>query len=360
MNEYKQKRKLLIINPNQFGYSVGYHYYCKYLKNEFDIDFLCIDKGFPKIDESKINIIYRPDEKNRLKRLLGFIYHAVRITWHKKYDVVFCVYFRWVYLLGLFCRGDLKILDIRTVSLSDSALQRFLYNGMNLFSCLFFGKITTITKNMAALIKLPSRKTFFLPLGASTLDDTDKTYDKTHLIYIGTLHKRKIEKSIEGFVRFYEKYKNAVSLRYDIIGFSHDLADEKRIVETIEENNLNSIVVFHGRKNHLQVKEYIQNATIGVCFVPQTPYYDVQPSTKIFEYALSGLITIATNTTENRRFITDMNGVICEDNADSFCDAMEKVYANLDEYKDRKIRESLNEYNWENIVKNILLPILEK
>jgi len=93
--------------------------------------------------------------------------------------------------------------------------------------------------------------------------------------------------------------------------------------------------------------------------VPQTPYYDVQPPTKIFEYALSGLITIATNTAENRRFITDMNGVICEDNADSFCDAMEKVYANLDEYNDRKIRESLKEYNWEKIVKNILIPILE-
>ncbi len=354
------KKKLLIVNPAQFGYGAGYHYYCKNLKDAFDIDFLCIDKGFTKIDESKINIIYWPDEKNRLKRLLGFIYHAVRLSWGKKYDVVFCVYFRWVYLLGLFCRGDLKILDIRTVSLSDNALQRFLYNGMNLFSCLFFGKITTITKSIAELLKLPSGKTFYLPLGATTLDDTVKNYDKTHLLYIGTLHNRQIEKTIEGFVRFYKKYKNAVSLRYDIIGFSHDLADEKRIVETIEENNLNSIVVFHGRKNHLQVKEYIQKATIGVCFVPQKPYYDVQPPTKIFEYVLSGLITIATNTKENRRLITDINGVICEDNADSFCAALEKIYANLDEYNDRKIRDSLNEYNWENIVKNVLLPILEK
>jgi len=48
MNEYKQKRKLLIVNPSQFGYTAGYRYYCMYLKYEFDIDFLCIDRGLAK------------------------------------------------------------------------------------------------------------------------------------------------------------------------------------------------------------------------------------------------------------------------------------------------------------------------
>jgi glycosyltransferase involved in cell wall biosynthesis len=219
--------------------------------------------------------------------------------------------------------------------------------------------MTTLSLNLANLLKLPSKKTFILPLGASVLDETPKQYNKTHLIYIGTLHKRHIEKTIDGFAKFYAKHTGEVSLRYDIVGFSHIEDDEVKIKSAISKNNLSGIVAFHGRKNHQQLKEYIQNATIGVCFVPQTPYYDVQPPTKIFEYALSGLITIATNTSENRRFITDINGVICEDNADSFCDAMENVYTNLDKYNDRKIRESLNEYNWENIVENILLPILE-
>jgi len=354
------KKKLLIVNPNQFGYSAGYQYYCKYLKDEFDIDFLCIDRGFVKVDAPSVQVIYRNFKKNRINNLLSFILYAIRLSRKNKYDIIFSVYFRWVFLLGMLCKSKLKILDIRTGSLSDNKLQRLLYNSMNLFSSFFFDKITILSSSLAGLLKLPEKKTNILPLGASALDETQKLFNKMHLLYVGTLHKRHIEKTIDGFSRFYKKYAGKIALRYDIVGFSNINDDLEKNKFIIKKNNLNTIVKYHGRKNHQQLKEYIQNATIGVCFIPQMPYYDVQPPTKIFEYALSGLITIATNTSENRRFITEINGVICEDNADSFCEAMEKVYANLDEYKDRKIRESLNEYNWENIVKNILLPILEK
>ncbi|HPD58071.1 MAG TPA: hypothetical protein PKW17_12575, partial [Smithellaceae bacterium] len=275
----KQKRKLLFVNPNQFGYSAGYHYYCKYLKHEFDIDFLCIDKGLVKFEEPDVRVIYQNAEKNKIKQLVNFILQAIRVSRQKEYDIIFSVYFRWVYLLGLFCRGKLKILDIRTGSLSDNKLRRFLYNRMNLFSCLFFDKITTLSLNLANLLKLPSKKTFILPLGASVLDETPKQYNKTHLIYIGTLHKRHIEKTIDGFALFYAKHSGKITLRYDIIGFSHIEDDVDKIKSAISKNNLNDIVRFHGRKHHQEIKQYIQNTTIGVCFVPQTPYYDVQPAT---------------------------------------------------------------------------------
>ena len=87
-------KKVLFINPSQFGYSAGYHYYCKYLKDEFDIDFLCIDKGLVKIDEPGVRIIYKNAENNKIKQLLSFILHAIRVTRQKDYDIIFCVYFR--------------------------------------------------------------------------------------------------------------------------------------------------------------------------------------------------------------------------------------------------------------------------
>jgi len=269
-------------------------------------------------------------------------------------------HFKMVFLIGLFGKSKLKILDIKTGFLIDNIFFRWLFNKSILFSSLFFDKVNVLSENLAILLKLSDKKTFIVPLGADVLDDTPKQFDKIHLLYIGTLHKRHIEKTIDGFAKFYAKHTGEVSLRYDIIGFSHIEDEEERIKSAISKNKLNEIVTFYGRKNHQELNQYIKNATIGVCFVPQTSYYDVQPATKIFEYALSGLTTIATDTTENRRFITDINGVICDDNVDSFCDALEKVYAKLDKYNDRKIRDSLNEYNWENIVKNVLLPILEK
>lgn len=40
-----------------------------------------------------------------------------------------------------------------------------------------------------------------------------------------------------------------------------------------------------------------------------TEYYDSQPPTKTFEYALSGLYVLATKTRENEKVITNDNGV---------------------------------------------------
>ncbi|OQB30075.1 MAG: Glycosyl transferases group 1 [Bacteroidetes bacterium ADurb.Bin174] len=354
----KQKKSLLIVNHNQFGHAAGIHHYCKYLKNDFEIDFLCFDRGLTKINESGINVIYHMPDENRAQRHLSFIFHAIIMSRQKDYNTVFCVYFRWVYLLGLFCEAREKILAIHTGSLNDNRFQRFLYNRMTLFSCLFFDKVISLSYSLANLLKLPQNKRAIVPLGANVLDDTIKQYDKMHLLYIGTLHKRQIEKTIEGFSRFHAMHGGKVSLRYDIIGFSHIEDDVDKIKDAIKKNNLSEIIKFHGRKHHQELKQYIKNATIGVCFVPQTPYYDVQPSTKIFEYALSGLITIATDTGENRKYINDVNGVICQDNENSFCAALEKVYESLGKYDDSKIRQSLSEYHWGKIVKNILLPIL--
>jgi hypothetical protein len=353
------KKKLLFVSPEQFGYLSDHYYYCKYLKNNFEIDFICFDKEQPKINEEGVNIIYLNFNQNKLQRLLYFIFYAIRITRKNIYDILLTDYFKMVFIIGLLGKAKLKILDVKTGSLNDNILFRWLFNRIILFSSLFFHKTTVLSESLAKRLILAKKRTVVVPLGADILDETEKQYNKMNLIYIGTLHKRNIEEAIKGFAKFYTQHKDKITLRYDIIGFSHINDDVERLETVINENKLNNVVIFHGRKNHQQLKEYIQNATIGICFVPQTPYYDVQPPTQIFEYALSGLITIATNTAENRRFITGMNGVICEDNADSFCDAMEKVYANLDEYNDRKIRESLNEYNWENIVKIILIPILE-
>lgn len=352
------KKTLLLISPEQFGYLSDHYYYCKYLKDTFEINFLCFDKGYPKIQEENVNLIYLKFNHNKLRRLLFFIYSAIRLTRKVNYDILLTDYFKMVFIVGVLGKAKLKILDVKTGSLSDNIFIRWLFNKIILFSSLFFHEITVLSENLARCLKLPLRKTSIVPLGANELDETPKRYNKMNLIYIGTLYKRNIEKTIRGFSQFYEKHAAKLPIRYDIIGFSHEYSDVQNIRTAISNHNLDQIVMFHGRKNHQQLKDYIKNATIGVCFVPQTSYFDVQPATKIFEYALSALITIATDTSENRLLISSINGVICQDNAESFCDAMEMIYANLDNYNDIEIRQSLSRYNWANITRTFLLPIL--
>ncbi len=50
----------------------------------------------------------------------------------------------------------------------------------------------------------------------------------------------------------------------------------------------------------------------SVLLLFQNEFYNVQPATKIFEYSMSGLITIATDTFENKINKWD-NGILCDD-----------------------------------------------
>jgi hypothetical protein len=89
-------------------------------------------------------------------------------------------------------------------------------------------------------------------------------------------------------------------------------------------------------------------------------YYDFQPPTKTFEYVLSGMICIATSTYENKRLVSHVNGVLCKDNSESFYHALKTAFLRRKSFDYTKIVSSLKFYEWSNIVKNTLMPILEE
>src|SRR5690606_1611564 len=123
---------------------------------------------------------------------------------------------------------------------------------------------------------------------------------------VGSLNKRRIEDTIIGFRKFYSEYHEKTKIVYDIIGFGKN---EKDILNLIKEEKMEDVIGFHGRKHYYQLYEFFDKANIGVCYIPITDFFDVQPPTKLFEYALSGLFTIATKTKENEKFINPKNGV---------------------------------------------------
>lgn len=180
---------------------------------------------------------------------------------------------------------------------------------------------------MADLLKLPSSKVTIFPLVAEILDHSSKVYDKMHLIHIGISYKRNIETTIAGFSRFYEKYSG----NYLFLMILSVLADlrMKKVRNAIKKRNMEGVLVFHGCKKHHELKPYLQNATVGACFIPKTPYYEVRPSTNIVEYTCSSLIMIATDTLENQHFTNDKNGVPCQNTTECFCAALEETYSKL-------------------------------
>ena len=249
----------------------------------------------------------------------------------------------------------MKILDIRTASIKNKRINNYLQNIQLQFESNYFKNITILSKKLISVIGLNRNKCHWLPLGSEYMSLKDKTFEEINLLYVGTFFNRNIDETIEGLNIFIKK--NKLQINYDIIGFG-TIKEENLLTNKIKEYKLEKIVKLHGWKNHQELQYYYDKCNVGVSYVPMTVYYNFQPPTKTFEYILSGMFCIATNTYENSILINNTNGVLCDNNPESFSKALETVFTKRNMLKADKIRSSLSEYTWENIINNNLKKYL--
>lgn len=354
------KKNLLIINGAQFGYSAGHYYYCKYLRDRFQIEFVCYDRSRIKMHLDGVAVHYVQFDNRKLVRISNFILTSVRLCKKIKPDVLFVVYFNMCFVLSIACRAKSKILDIRTASLAENKVRRRVENLYLLMQSLFFRKNLILSENLSRILLLPPRKTHIVPLGSEVYFNGIHDFRKLKLLYVGSLDGRRIYETIDGIKIFLLKnphLKNFVT--YTIIGFGTPF-EEKKLIEEIAISNLQGSIIFVGIRNQDEIHRYFEEHNIGVAYIPLTDYYHLQPVTKIAEYALSGMFTIATDTLENRKLINSTNGTLCLDTPESFAVALEYCFGNRDRFNSEAIRNSLLGYQWEVLINNQLRPLLLK
>jgi len=354
MEIFSIMKKLLIINKVQFGYHIDSYKYCQYLKNNFDITYLCFDTGKQKVQEENINIIYIPHEKTFLNKGFNFIKICRHQIKHQNYDIVFIVHFLMSSFIKIGIMHQKFILDIRTNSVNTNKYKRFIHDQILKIDSLFFKNITIISECLKKKLKIS--EAHILPLGSDPITSTDKKYINMHLLYVGTLNGREIHKTITGLAQFISYYKTKnfpLVVTYDIIGYGKDY-EEKQIIDTIQKYNLMHIITFHGRKTHSELTPFFKKANIGISYVPNQEHFRCQPPTKTFEYINSGLFCIATNTDANKNLISQENGLICEDSVDSFYNSLLKFQQVKSQINTQAIRKTLKDYHWNKIITNNL------
>ncbi len=345
---------ILMVNQGQFGYMAGYYHYCKHLTAQgHKITYLCNDYNLKKVFLNGVDVIYI-DLESSLKWRIAFKHKLRELISNKCFDIVLCAYFKGCSILKSSFGNVPVIIDIRSGDVAKNKIKRYFFNKLIKFETSLFSRRMILSQSLADKLKLNKDSYDIVPLGADVVYSGDKDYTKMNLFYVGTLFQRDIYKTIQGIVKFVEEFPN-VEINYDIVGFGAE-DDELLIKKLIKEYNLSDRVVFHGRINYEMLKPFFEKANIGVAFVPMTPYYDCQPATKIYEYVLSGMYCIATNTYENRILIEPVNGIICEDNADSFYQSLKEYYlCDKTGFTSSDIRNSMSKYQWVNIVNNMLL-----
>lgn len=332
--------------------------YCKYLdKSKFEVHYIGFDVGNTKRIVENAHVHYVPVHKNKLIRYWVYLRHANQLIRKEKFDLLFLVDCQTSLLVRLCNLFQHAILDIRT---GDVRLTTKDFSAANLkirLTSFLFKRITIISDSLRLVLQLPKNKCQILPLGGEQLNIPDKSFDTFRLFYIGTIHNRNIHQTIEALAIFVGDHTE-LPMHYDIVGFGSE-ADERQLRGSINKYQLDSVVTFHGRKNHDEVSKLFEECNIGLAYVPMTEGYNYQSTSKFYEYVFAGMPVIATNTYENKLVMSDEVGVLVDDNPEAVARGLEDVLKHRDKYNSAKIKETFKGNSWENIVKHNFEPLLE-
>lgn len=353
----------MLIHKTQFGYHNNAYKHCQYLRDEYDITFVCFNWGKKRVSLEGVKVLYVPlfgKHQGLLFscwRKISFMFYSFFLILSINPSVTIIYYFKGsIWFKRLFPKKRM-ILDVRTLSVTDDLDYNAKEDNILYKTALRYDFITFLSEGMRNKIGFPKEKSAILPLGADVISDKPKDFSTLRLLYVGTLTRRRLDLTLEGVRLFTLKYPDA-AISYDIVGDGNKSSDFESLKILSTQLNLESIVTFHGRIPNLELTPFFDKCNIGVGFVPKTDYFEYQPVTKVFEYAMSGLYSIVTSTYENRRIITSINGVLIEDTAESFAYGLEHIHLNRSKIESYDIRHSLGEYQWGKIVKNKLAPIL--
>jgi glycosyltransferase involved in cell wall biosynthesis len=352
------KPKILIITRYSFGYQPLPYHWCRYLSEYYDITCLCLDDtlGREPISLKGVKTIYVHTEFGKLSRFISLLRESFR-TIRVGFDLCIVMYFPGCAIFKIFNPPSSKfILDIQSGAIGNSKTKRILDNWMLRFEASFFRYKFVLSESLRR--KLHMSTAYVIPIGARTISDKEGSFKRMDLIYVGTLQNRNIDKTIKGFSQFYERHKDMVGMSYTIIGNGYK-NEEEELKKLVREEGLEGIVKIAGYVATNKLAPFFNEANVGVSFIPLTDYYDVQPPTKTFEYLLSGMPVIATQTSENRNLVDNTNGVLIEDSPAGFYQGLMELYSRRNTFNAKEIRTRAQVHTWEHITTQRLIPFLK-
>jgi glycosyltransferase involved in cell wall biosynthesis len=343
-----KKKKLIYITRIQFGYENDMYYFCKYLKDDYSITFICWDFEFPKFEMPGVRVVYVSRKGMILTRTIRLL-RLIFSEFINKPTIIIITYFKIVPLLLKLCKySQCFVLDIRTGCIERQPIVRAINDAICKFEIRFFKHITVISMGLAEKLNIANRA-HILPLGAEIISREDKTLEALNLIYVGTLYNRDIEATVKGFKQFYDEFCEKIPMQYTIIGGGKS-DEENKLRELVARFSLTEVITIKGMVPHDKLKSFFDYANIGVSYIPITDYYDVQPPTKTFEYLLSGMPVIATNTSEHRKLIFPETGVLIGDTVEEFYVGLKDIYKKRKLFDSKKIRDRYIDSTWEKIM----------
>lgn len=318
------------------------------------------------------NTVYHLPARSRLAKELFFL----RAGWLLRHERIELVHLFWRFGAWLITWTRLLprkkiIMDVRSGSIAPTPWRRWIENSILRFEKHFFSTKITIDAGLNGQLQL-NAATFF-PLGvpqsyvsAAAHQHPIRTLrpklglsdDALIGIFVGTSFGRRLETLLRAWSVFSQKN---TSRRHHlvIVGDAYHNSQLHQQAQDLPCSFLPPV-----RQEDLI--PYLREADYGISFVPITPWFTWQQSTKILDYSAFHLPILATATQSNQQFIEDgVNGVLTAD-TDSAVTAglfrLTELLPQTEFQSANKIRATqlVTTYSWEHLVRQNLIPLYEQ
>jgi len=354
------REKIIIV---KFGYNIIRHTFEKIIEmnKNFNVQLIVLDteqnrKIFTGIID---NVHYIPTVKLKSKvryiiDKIRFIESVMKKILQEKPDIILVHIFKGDLLLPILLPFNRYVFQFYHFEVGRNIVKRYTNNIRKFLDIMIYKNVVYNHDVMPQWILKLKKNIKYIPGSYSKLSSTSKDFYSLNLLYIGTLSNRNIHETIEGFSLF---VKNHPSLKatYHIIGDGKP-EFKNMVLEKIEEHKLENIVIYHGRLSDDEISYYFDICNIGISYVPITSYFTNNIPTKTYEYLLSGMAVVATETKANKDIIDQNNGVLIQDNPKSFYEGLNEMYHNMDKYDSNIIKSKVDNYTVENVIKKHYVP----
>jgi glycosyltransferase involved in cell wall biosynthesis len=251
------------------------------------------------------------------------------------------------------------VLDIRS-PLLRTGLLRFMVQAKNRLEVLGYHAIAAHSIESGWTVVSKRRTIHWLPPGVDisaipAAHEVNSNPTATRLVYIGCLDRsRKLPQMVDAVLNA----SHDLQLNLDIYGRGED---ESTIAAMLRQNGNAATVRLLGVVPRHELFSRLVHYDIGLSYVPRS-LYDAAPPLKTLEFLASGLAVIATRTTGHALLIRDgENGLLVDEDPRSMAEGILRLARDrsLRTTLMRNARASIAAYDWEQIVKDRVLPLYE-
>jgi glycosyltransferase involved in cell wall biosynthesis len=234
------------------------------------------------------------------------------------------------------------VVDVRTTQIVVSNFKRDFLNFLQRLGLHAANSIVTINLGLIELLgggPEVYRKSVELPSGFSdrlVKVRTMEIKDGTRFVLPTTLHNtRNLEVVFEAFAAMPSRH---------LFVFTRDSLTSGLPQRFCHFGNIH----FHEYVPHDRMMQVLSEYDYGIAIIPKTPYFEYQPPLKTVEYLAAGLPVLATDTSGNKVYVNETNGVFVDQDVESVKNGIVRITERT--FDPQKVRQSVAKFEWDDML----------